>query len=301
MDKKISLLVAGGTGFLGYHVLKRAKKENWSLSSLSSKAPKKKFFIKKVKYIKTDLTKTKRLKKYDYDYVINLTGYTNISQNKKIKNIFFKTHFYGLKNLINLLNKKKLKKFIQAGSSLEYGLIKQPQKESSTPKPNTYYGKAKLKCTNYLLRSFNKNKFQKIVLRFFQVYGALQEKNRLLPYVIENSLKNKNFNLTLGNQYRDFCYVDDAVESIFKVLKSKKNLNNKIFNIGYGKSYKIRDIVEIIVMLCGKGRPNFGGKKYKFKENIHLRPDINLAKKYLKWSPKVELLKGLKKTISSYK
>ena len=68
-------------------------------------------------------------------------------------------------------------------------------------------------------------------MRFFLVYGPDQDLNRLLPQVILNSFKNKKFPTTKGDQYCDFCFVDDVVEAIFKALNIR-NASGKIFNIG---------------------------------------------------------------------
>ena len=141
------ILVIGGTGFIGHHCLKKASKLNASLFSLSLKKPKKSRKIKKVKYFKLDFTNYKKLKKLknDYDYVINAGGYYTVSEDKKkLKNNINK-HLTGLKNIINFLDKKKLRKFIQIGSSLEYDNLSSPLIESMSCRPKNYYGKIKLK------------------------------------------------------------------------------------------------------------------------------------------------------------
>ncbi len=84
MKKKI--LVAGGTGFLGHHLLKKLGNLNYSLYSISTKKPKKDRKVKKVNYLICDVYKKNKLKKilkYQYDYIVNFSGYVDHSDKKK--------------------------------------------------------------------------------------------------------------------------------------------------------------------------------------------------------------------------
>ena len=137
-------------------------------------------------------------------------------------------------------------------------------------------------------------------MRFFLVYGPNQDNNRILPQVIENCLKNRKFPTTKGEQYCDFCFIDDAVKAIFKTLVSKKT-NGEIINIGFGKPIKIKNTINLARKLIGKGKPQFGKLKYKKETNMKLYPDIKKAKRIIGWYPKVKFLQGLKLTIATYK
>ena len=85
----MKLLITGGTGFIGYHLAKKALKKGWAVTSISTKKPKKKRFLKKVKYIFCNLDNKKKLKKIlstNYDHVVNLAGYVNHNDKKKTYN-----------------------------------------------------------------------------------------------------------------------------------------------------------------------------------------------------------------------
>ena len=175
----------------------------------------------------------------------------------KIKNKTYRSHYLGVKNLYNIFKNKKIERFIQIGSSSEYGKIFGSVKENNTCQPKMIYGRSKLMATNFLFKKINLKKFHTI-LRFFQVYGPFQKTNRLrVLFVISSCLKNKRFNCSEGSQLRDFLYIDDAIDSIIKSFKIERT-KGKIINIGYGTPIEVKRIILMIKDLIQKGKPQFG-------------------------------------------
>jgi len=300
---KSHLLVIGGTGFIGYHLIRLAKKKDWKVTSVSLNKPKKNRFINKVNYLKIDITKLKELKKKlknSYTYVVNLGGYVDHDAYNTNKNKIIKAHFLGVINLTRILSNKKIKRFVQVGSGMEYGNIKAPQSENSHCLASSPYALAKLASTEFLLMLFNTKKFPATILRFFQVYGPAQDQNRILPQTIKGCMNNKKFAASKGEQIRDFCFIDDIIKAIFLALKSNK-ANGEILNIGSGQPQKIKNIIKTICKIVGGGKPQFGKIKYRKDENMKLYPDINKAYKILNWRPKINFKKGIKIVINSFK
>lgn len=296
MKKKF--LVVGGTGFLGFHLLKKGLSKNFLNFSFSRSKPKKIRYLDKVKYIFGDVGKKNSLKQllnYKFDYVVNLSGNVDHSNKKKV----FKSHFEGTKNLSKLFLDTNIKSFIQIGSSSEYGRLKSPQKENQKSKPLTFYGIAKKQSTQYLFNLYKKKRFPVTIARLYQVYGPNQDPNRLIPYTIHACKKNISFNCSSGEQFRDFIHVDDFCEAIFKILKTKES-HGEIINIGCGKAIKIKKIIQNINMAIKGGKPLFGKLKLRNDELIKTYPSLKKAKKILKWEAKILFDKGLKKTINSY-
>lgn len=297
MKKKI--LVTGGTGFIGYNLLKKLLKFNYELYSLSTKIPEREKKLKGVNYLISDISKKKLLKKTlnkNIDIIINLSGY--VDHNNKNKTI--SSHFIGCKNLFSLLKKNKSTKiFLQIGSSMEYGEKKSPQKEDFICNPKGYYGYAKYKATEFLVKESKKVDFPIIILRLYQVYGPYQMENRLIPFVINSCLENKKFDCTNGNQIRNFIHVDDLITLILKILSTKK-IKSDIINLGHKKSYKVKDLILKIRKIIRKGHPNFGKIKMRKDEVKKLYPDIAKLLKKFNWCPKIDLNEGLKKTIKFY-
>ena len=299
MKKKLNLLIAGGTGFIGYHLAKKAIKKGFNVSSLSSKKPKPYRYLKSVKYIICSTLKKKLLKKklnQNYDFVVNLSGYVNHYEKKKT----YLTHFQGCKNLADIFLKKKINSFIQIGSGMENGRTKSPQKEKFNCKPLTTYSKSKYKASKYLLKLFDKKNFPVIILRLYQVYGPKQDLNRLVPTTIVKCLKDEEIASTTGNQIRDFIFIDDLTELIIKFLNIKSS-KGEIYNIGTSKPVKINQIIKKIMKIVKKGKTNFGKIKLRKGEIMNMYPDISKMQKILKWKPKISLSRGLKLSVDSYK
>jgi len=298
---KKNILIVGGTGFIGYHLASKSLRKGWKVTSISSKKPKKIRYLSKVKYVFCDITKKKSLNKSiqkNFDYVVNLGGYVDHSNKKKT----FESHYTGCKNLAEIFIKKMPMAFVQMGSSIEYGKIKSPQKENAKCNPKlikSIYGKAKLLSSIYLINLFKKKNFPSTILRLYLAYGPRQDINRFIPIIIKSCIKNKKFNCSEGNQYRDFVHVNDVVDAILKSLINK-NARGQIINVGSGKPRRIRSIIEHIKKILKGGHPQFGKIKLRKDEILKLYPNIKKAKNKINWKPKISFEQGLKSTIKFY-
>jgi len=298
--KQNKILITGGTGFIGYHLAKKCLDFKWSVDSISTKLPKKSRKLKKVKYLILDISKKKEIIKklsLKYDFVVNLAGYVDHSHKKKT----LKSHFIGCKNIAEFFLNSKIKKFVQIGSCIEYGKTRSPQKENKKNLQETYstYGNAKLLSSKFLLELKKKYNFPITILRLYLVYGPNQDLNRIVPITINNAIKNRKFNCSSGVQLRDFVYVDDVISAIVKTLKSKET-KGEIINIGSGKPISIKKLILKICKLTQGGEPQFGKVSLRKDEILKLYPSLNKVKKILNWQAKVNLDKGLKKTIKYF-
>ena len=298
-SKKKKILIIGGTGFIGYHIIKYCIKKNFKITCISSKLPNKTNSFSKVDYIICDIRNRKKLKKIiksEFNYVVNLGGYVDHSKLQKT----FSSHYNGCVNIAEIFKKKKIDNFIQLGSGLEYGKKKSPQKENFKCLPKSNYGIAKYKSSKYLLKLYKKNKFPCTIIRLYQAYGPNQKFNRLVPTVIQSCLKKKSFSCTEGIQKRDFLYIDDLINLIFKIFDNKK-LNGQIINAGSGKSISVKRLIELIKKISKGGKPEYGKIMMRKDEILNMYPSIIKAKKLLNWRPKIPLKIGLKKTINFYR
>ena len=301
MKNKKKLLVIGGTGFLGFHLCKEALKKGWSITSISTNKPKKIRYLKKIKYLICDIGKKNEIAKINsnFEYVVNFGGYVDHKNKKKT----YKSHFIGCKNLADHFLNKNIKSFIQVGSCVEYGFTNSPQDENSSTSINklaSTYGKSKLMATNYLLDLYKKKRFPITILRLYLIYGPYQDINRFIPIIINGCLNDLNFNTSEGKQKRDFLYVSDFINLIFKILNNK-NTRGEIFNVGSGKPLSIKKVINLIKNNIKKGNPKYGKIKLRKDEILELYPNVSKIKETIKWKPKINFMNGLNKTIKFYK
>jgi len=295
---KTKILIFGGSGFIGYHLTKKCVKKGWSVTSISKHILKKEKIVKKAFYSIKNLENFRNFKNIskDYDFVVNASGYINNNDNLTYKNHNFKI----VKNIIRHFRNTNIKAFLNIGTSAEYGGMFSPQNEKVKTLPKSKYGKDKLKCTKLLINSFKTISFPAIVFRTYQVYGPLQETNRLIPIAANSCYLNKKFDCSDGSQIRDYIYIDDLTEAIVKALNNKLAIG-QIFNIGSGYGVSLKQIIDSTKKFFKKGRPLFGKIKSRKDENKEIIADISKIKRILKWKPKVKFKLGLRRTLKYYK
>jgi nucleoside-diphosphate-sugar epimerase len=227
--------------------------------------------------------------------VINCGGYVEHIKKKEI----YESHYKGSINLYNVFRNKKIKLFIQIGSSSEYGDAKVPHKENYICNPKGYYGKIKLKITNFFLIKSKKYNFPATIIRFYQVYGPNQNFNRFIPQLIKSSIQKKTFITSHGNQFRDFLFIEDAVDAIICAIRSKK-VKGEVINIGLGIGIRLKKIMNIIKKQNNFLNPDYGKIKIRSDEKQKVFPIIKKSKKLINWKPKTSISKGLKITNNYY-
>ena len=214
---------------------------------------------------------------------------------------YFSSNVNGTLNVLQYCDSKKLKKFIYAASSSCYGIPKKyPTKENAKINPQYPYALSKWMGEELVMHWSKIYKLKVISLRFFNLYGPRSRTSGTYGAMFGTFLAQKISGLPFtivgnGNQKRDFTYVTDAVGAIVKA--SKSNINGEIFNVGSGNSISVNYIVKQL-----KGKKIFIPKRPGEPDKTFA--DIKKIKKYLKWTPKVNIDKGIKlllKNINDWK
>lgn len=302
LDPQTKILVIGGAGFIGSAVVKHAIGLGWIVDSLGLSVPSADKHIEGVNYFAADISACSTLKLIEsrrYDYIVNTGGYINHSQFFSGGDKLLEAHFNGVVNLVKSIDRTDLKRFINIGSSDEYGDNPAPQSESDREKPISPYSAGKAAATQFLQMLFRTEKFPAVTLRLFLCYGPEQDSMRFLPYLISRCAANDDIEISPGEQLRDYCFIEDVVEAVFLTLFCDA-ANGGVFNIASGEPVSIKQVVKKVVGILGTGTPNFGAVPYRQGESMELYADVALAKDILSWTAKTTLDEGLAKTIAHY-
>ena len=296
------ILIIGGTGFIGHHLLKTLILKDFSVTSISLNKPTKQRFVDGVKYYTVNINVPKScsdILNSNFHYVVNLGGYIDHKLFKDTGRDLIESHFTALQNIIEVLPRDELRRFVQIGSSDEYGNSDSPQNENLREQPISPYSLGKVASTHFLQMLYRTENFPSVILRLFLTYGPGQSPSRFLPQIIRGCLNDEKFPVSAGEQLRDFCYIDDTVDAIIKALLAD-NINGHVINIASGKPISIKSMIKVVNGIIAKGYPIFGELPYRAGENMSLYANVNKSKELLDWEPRVLVEEGLKKTINSY-
>ena len=296
-----TILVAGGSGFIGSNLIKELISEGYKVISISKNKSNIKKKFKNVTYIFQNLSKPlkKDLFLDEIDYIVNCSGYIDHRDLTKGGKAVFDNHFESIYYLVNLAIELKVKALINIGSSDEYGQNKSPIKESIRESPISPYALGKLTATHYLQKCAKQGLLNTVTLRPFLVFGEMQNKDRFLPYLIDNCLNNREFKVTRGEQLRDYLYVKDFNKAVIKTFGNYKAYG-EVINVASGIPISIKEVISHVQKIIGRGTPIFGGINYRNGESMELYADIKKAKKILNWEPQYKFKEAIKKVINWY-
>ena len=217
-----------------------------------------------------------------------------------------KTSVHGAINMLGLAKRVKAK-ILQASTSEVYGDPKvHPQREDYWGNVNPIglracYDEGK-RCAETLFFDYHReNKVDIRVVRIFNTYGPRMHPNdgRVVSNFIVQALKGENITVYGdGTQTRAFCYVDDLLEGFVRMMNQTATVGP--INLGNPGEFTMLELAENVLKLT-KSKSKIVHKPLPADDPKQRRPDITLAKKYLKWEPKVPLAEGLKQTIAYFK
>ena len=237
-----------------------------------------------INLVNLDISHEKEIKNSlprDFTHVLNLSGYIDHSNFYANGRRIINEHFIGLMNIISHIDKTKLISFVNICSSYQYWSKVSPMKESYNSKSFSCYSLAKNFSEDFLKYMHKFEDFPSINVRLFLVYGPNQKDDRFLPHVIKKCLNKESFNVSPGNQLRDFCFVDDVIDALKLCLDNKKLSDKRL--IFFWKSYFIKEVVKKVVKIHAEVA-YFGGLNYRENEQMSLFADSRKANSILGWN-----------------
>lgn len=218
-----------------------------------------------------------------------------------------KTSVHGSINMLGLAKRLKIKILLSSTSEVYGDPDEIPQKESYKGRvnpigPRACYDEGK-RCAETLFFDYHRQHNLKIkVARIFNTYGPRMSINdgRVVSNFIVQALKNEDITVYGdGTQTRSFCYVDDLIDGLIKLMDSSDDFTGPV-NLGNPEEYRIADLAKIIIELTGS-KSKIVYKPLPPDDPKRRKPDITLAKTKLNWEPTTKLIDGLKKTIEYFK
>ncbi len=302
-------LVTGGAGFLGSHLCDRLVKDGHDVVCIDNLFTGSKQNIAhlldhpRFEFVRHDVIDPF---KFEVDRIYNLACPASPPQYQynPIKTV--KTSVMGAINCLGLAKRVRARVF-QASTSEVYG---DPQ---VNPQPETYWGNVNpigerscydegKRCAETLFFDYHReNKVDIRVVRIFNTYGPRMHEadGRVVSNFIVQALRGEN--LTIygnGRQTRSFCYVDDLVEGMLRFMEQTQTVGP--VNLGNPNEFTMLELAKLTLKLVGS-RSKIVHKPLPSDDPRQRRPDIALAKRILKWRPKVELEEGLERTIAYFR
>lgn len=217
-----------------------------------------------------------------------------------------KTSVLGAINMLGLAKRTRAR-ILQASTSEVYG---DPEVH---PQPESYFGRVNpigirscydegKRCAETLFFDyFRQHRLEIKVARLFNTYGPRMHPNdgRVVSNFIVQALRGENITIYGdGQQTRSFCYVDDLIEGMLKVMDTPAQVTGPI-NLGNPSEFTIRQLAEMILELIGS-KSVLISAPIPEDDPRQRKPDISLARKELSWSPNIELEEGLRRTIDYF-
>ncbi|TSE05962.1 MULTISPECIES: UDP-glucuronic acid decarboxylase family protein [Aquimarina] len=304
------VLITGAAGFLGSHLCDRFIKEGFHVIAMDNlitgdiKNIEHLFKLKQFEFYNHDVTKFVHVPG-ELDYILHFASPASPIDYLKIPIQTLKVGSLGTHNLLGLAKEKNARILIASTSEVYGDPQVHPQNEEyygnvNTIGPRGVYDEAKRFQESITMAYHTYHGVETRIVRIFNTYGPRMRLNdgRVVPAFIGQALRGED--LTIfgdGMQTRSFCYVDDQVEGIYKLL-----LSDYVYpvNIGNPDEVTIKEFAEEIVRLTETDQKVIY-KPLPVDDPLQRQPDITKAKEILNWEPKMGRSEGMKLTLEYFK
>lgn len=311
MEKSKRILVTGGAGFIGSHLCERLLEEGHAVICLDNFYTGRKENIsgllknKKFKLVSQDVCEPYFAK---VDQIYNLACPASPPHYQKDPIFTTKTSFLGAVNMLELAQKTGAR-ILEASTSEIYGdpdVHPQPEHYHGYVSPigvRSCYDEGK-RISETLFMDYHRSRGVNIrIARIFNTYGPNMDPldGRVVSNFIVQALTNND--LTVfgnGKQTRSFMYIDDLIDSLLKMMNNKNSFIGPV-NLGNPREFTVKELAEKVLKAIPESKSKIVYKKLPLDDPKQRKPDIALAKRKLKWEPKVDLEEGLILTIKYFR
>jgi len=304
------VLITGGAGFLGSHLCDRFIKEGYHVIAMDNlitgdlRNIDHLFKLKEFEFYHHDVTKFIHIAG-KLDYIMHFASPASPIDYLKIPIQTLKVGAMGTHNCLGLAKTKGARILVASTSEVYGDPLVHPQTEEywgnvNPVGPRGVYDEAKRYLESITMAYHNFHGVETRIVRIFNTYGPRMRLNdgRALPAFIGQALRGEDMTVFGdGSQTRAFCYVDDLIEGIYRLLLSDYHLP---VNIGNPDEISLKDFAEEVLKLTGN-KVKITYKPLPADDPKQRKPDITKAKAILDWEPKVHRTEGLKKTYEYFK
>jgi dTDP-glucose 4,6-dehydratase len=299
------ILITGGAGFLGSHLCDRFIKEGYHVIAMDNlitgdlRNIEHLFKLKEFEFYHHDITKFIHVPG-ELDYILHFASPASPIDYLKIPIQTLKVGAMGTHNCLGLAKAKSARILVASTSEVYGDPLVHPQTEEywgnvNPVGPRGVYDEAKRYLESITMAYHNFHGLETRIIRIFNTYGPRMRLNdgRALPAFIGQALRGED--LTVfgdGSQTRSFCYVDDLVEGIYRLLLSDYSLP---VNVGNPDEISLKDFAEEVLLLTGN-KVKITYKPLPADDPKQRKPDITKARQILNWEPRVQRREGLART-----
>lgn len=305
------VLVTGGAGFIGSHLVDRLLKEDIEVVVLDNPQGGRLENIhqhlsnKNLCFVRGDIRDSRLVRNLvrDVDAIIHQAARVSVPESIENPVLTDDVNVNGTLNLLQASVESDVKRFVYASSCAVYGDAEaMPINEDCLPKPTSPYGASKLAAENYVQVFHKVFRLKTVCLRYFNVYGSRQI-NSYYSGVITQFVNRLAKNLPLvifgdGEQSRDFVHVQDVVEANMLTLRVK-GVEGETFNIATGIATTINQLASTLLEITNKSCLKIVHSKPRKGDIKHSVGDISKAQKKLHYSVKFSLKEGLKELVAN--
>ncbi|MCQ1528100.1 NAD-dependent epimerase/dehydratase family protein [Lutispora saccharofermentans] len=301
------VLITGANGFLGSHIAGRMISQNADLSVIvreSSDLWRIEEHLKNIRIFNADIRDFTCLyecvKKIKPDVIFHMAAYGVDSRQKDAFNAI-NSNLLGTVNILISAGKAGCPRFINTGTSMQYGNKEGKVDEDSSYTPSNIYGSTKAAATIVAHQLAADLGIDIATIIPFGVFGEKEGSHKFFPQVILSALSNGEINLTSCEQYRDYCYVENIIDG-FLIAAQAQQIKSEIFNIGNGFTQPLKYYVDLIIKeVNGAAKINYGVLEQRKNDLWNPLPNVEKINSILGWKPKISIEDGIKSTVSWYK
>lgn len=308
--RKKTVLITGGAGFIGSHMCEKLLNNNYSVICLDNFVTGSPENIKALFKYKDFRFEKRNVSNYidipgKVDYVLHCASLASPKDYLDFPIQTLKVGSLGTHNALGLAKEKKAV-FLLFSTSEVYGdPLVHPQKESYWGHVNPVgvrgcYDESKRFAEAITMAYHRMHKLDTKIVRIFNTYGPKMRHNdgRVVPNFILSAIKNKPLTVYgKGQQTRSFCYIDDLLEGLLRLMLSKVK---EPVNLGNPNEFTIMQLAKLVLKIT-RSKSKIVYRQLPVDDPRQRQPDISKAKKLLSWEPAVCLQDGLERTISWFK